>query len=208
MTTKPTTPAIDPATGDEIISVREFAVREGYKPNYGHELAKAGRLVMAPDGKHCLARASHERFNASKDPSKQDVVERHAAARAAADDSDDHDADSAPAYRPAQGASEAAVGNSYQQARAVKEKFLALEAKRAYEVAIGQLRDSREVEGLAATAMTELRIRLENLATTVAPMLTNQPDEAKVRALLQDQFAHALESASHHFARLATGAKQ
>ena len=208
MTTKPTTPAIDPATGDAIISVREFAVREGYRANYGHELAKTGRLVMAPDGKHCLARASHERFRASKDPSKQGVVERHAAARAAAEDSDAHDADSAPAYRPAQGASEAAVGNSYQQARAVKEKFLALEAKRAYEVAIGQLRDSREVEGLAATAMTELRIRLENLATTVAPMLTNQPDEAKVRALLQDQFANALESASHHFARLATGAKQ
>ena len=207
MTTKTTPPAIDPATGDEIISVRDFAVREGYKPNYGHELAKTGRLVMAPDGKNCLARASHERFNASKDPSKQGVVERHAAARAAADDSDDRAAESAPAYRPAQGAPDAAVGSSYQQARAVKEKFLALEAKRAYEVAIGQLREAREVEGLAATAMTELRIRLENLATTMAPMLTNQPDESRVRAMLQDQFAHALESASHHFARLAAGHK-
>lgn len=209
MTTKTTTPAIDPATGDEIITVREFAVREGYKPNYGHELAKAGRLVMAPDGKNCLARASHERFNASKDPSKQGVADRHASARAAASDDDgaDDDREGARPYRPPQGPAEAAVGNSYQQARAVKEKFLALEAKRAYEVAIGQLRESREVEGLAATAMTELRIRLENLATTMAPMLINQPDESRVRAMLQDQFAHALESASHHFARLAAGHK-
>lgn len=192
----------------ETTTARELAERLGFKPHYGHQLVKDGRFVLAPDGKRVLVAESLARYQATKDPSKQGVADRHAAARAAADDSDDHDADSAPAYRPAQGASEAAVGNSYQQARAVKEKFLALEAKRAYEVAIGQLRDSREVEGLAATAMTELRIRLENLATTVAPMLTNQPDEAKVRALLQDQFAHALESASHHFARLATGAKQ
>lgn len=192
----------------ETATARELAERLGFKPHYGHQLVKDGRFVLAPDGKRVLVAESLARYQATKDPSKQGVADRHAAARAAADDSDDHDADSAPAYRPAQGASEAAVGNSYQQARAVKEKFLALEAKRAYEVAIGQLRDSREVEGLAATAMTELRIRLENLATTVAPMLTNQPDEAKVRALLQDQFAHALESASHHFARLATGAKQ
>ena len=192
----------------ETTTARELAERLGFKPHYGNQLVKDGRFVLAPDGKRVLVAESLARYQATKDPSKQGVADRHAAARAAADDSDDHDADSAPAYRPAQGASDAAVGNSYQQARAVKEKFLALEAKRAYEVAIGQLRDSREVEGLAATAMTELRIRLENLATTVAPMLTNQPDEAKVRALLQDQFAHALESASHHFARLATGAKQ
>lgn len=192
----------------ETTTARELAERLGFKPHYGNQLVKDGRFVLAPDGKRVLVAESLARYQATKDPSKQGVADRHAAARAAAEDSDAHDADSAPAYRPAQGASEAAVGNSYQQARAVKEKFLALEAKRAYEVAIGQLRDSREVEGLAATAMTELRIRLENLATTVAPMLTNQPDEAKVRALLQDQFAHALESASHHFARLATGAKQ
>lgn len=196
------------SSAPETATARELAERLGFKPHYGHQLVKDGRFVLAPDGKRVLVAESLARYQATKDPSKQGVADRHAAARAAADDSDDHDADSAPAYRPAQGASEAAVGNSYQQARAVKEKFLALEAKRAYEVAIGQLRDSREVEGLAATAMTELRIRLENLATTVAPMLTNQPDEAKVRALLQDQFAHALESASHHFARLATGAKQ
>lgn len=207
MTTKTTSPAIDPATGDAIISVREFAVREGYKPNYGHELAKTGRLVMAEDGKNCLARASHERFRASKDPSKQGVVERHAAARAAAEDSDAHDADSAPAYRPAQGASEAAVGNSYQQARAVKEKFLALEAKRAYEEAMGQLRDAREVEHLAVTVGTELRQRLETLASVVAPMLLGQTDESHVRAMLQDQFASALESATHHFRRLAASSK-
>ena len=185
----------------ETLTPRQLAERLGYKPNYGNQLAKEGRFVFAPDGKRVLVQESIARFNATKDPSKQGVADRHAAARAAADDDEP---DNRPPRQPAQ---DAAVGNSYQQARAVKEKFLALEAKRAYEVAIGQLRESREVEGLAATAMTELRLRLENLASTIAPMLANQPDEAKVRALLQDQFAHALESASHHFARLAAGSK-
>ena len=82
MTATPTPqPTIDPETGDEIITVRDFAVRQGYRATYGHELAKTGRLVMAPDGKRCLYRASLERFDASKDPSKQGVAARHAAAR-------------------------------------------------------------------------------------------------------------------------------
>lgn len=184
---------------------RAFAASLGFKPHYGNQLVKDGRLVMAPDGKHVLVAESKARLEATRDPSKQANVERHAAARlaAGADHDDEDDRDTAPAYS----APGNQVGSSYQQARAVKEKFLALEAKRAYEVAIGQLRESREVEGLAATAMTELRIRLENLATTLAPMLVGQQDEAKVRAMLQDEFARALESASHHFARLAAGFK-
>lgn len=190
-------------TDANLMTPRAFASSLGFKPHYGHQLQKDGRLVMAPDGKHCLVAESRARWEATRDPSKQAVAARHAAGRAVAPDADDDtdDRDPGPAYNPPGGQ----VGNSYQQARAVKEKFLALEAKRAYEVAIGQLREGREVEGLAATAMTELRIRLENLATTLAPTLTGQHDESKVRAMLQDQFAHALESASHHFARLAAG---
>ncbi len=69
------------------------------------------------------------------------------------------------------------------------------------------LRVGREVEALAASAMTELRLRLENLASTLAPVLAAQTDEVQIRANLQDNFAHALESASQHFARLAAGSK-
>ena len=190
----------------EPLTPRQLAERLGFKAHYGNQLAKEGRFVFAADGKRVLVNESIQRFHATKDPGKQAVADRHAAARAEAAAVDDDDqplhAEDVPSI------SHVAVGNSYQQARAVKEKFLALEAKRAYELAIGQLRDAREVEGLAATAMTELRLRLEALATTVAPMLTNQTDETKVRAMLQDQFAHALESASHHFAKLASGARK
>lgn len=181
-----------------------FAKHLGYKPHYGTQLKNDGRLVMAPDGKHVLVAESKEKLAATRDPSKQGVADRHAAARADAYQ-DQGDQDDEPRTRPAP--ADTAVGSSYQQARAVKEKFLALEAKRAYEVAIGQLRDGREVEHLASTAMAELRIRLENLATTLAPEVAAISDEARVRATLQEQFAHALESASHHFARLAAGSK-
>jgi len=54
--------------------------------------------------------------------------------------------------------------------------------------------------------MTELRLRLENLASTIAPVIAAEPDESRVRAMLQDEFARALESASNHFARLSASA--
>lgn len=196
-------------TTPETVTPREFAQRMGFKPHYGHQLAKDGRLVFAPDGKRVLLAESIARFNATKDPSRQGVADRHAAQRQApspADDTADDDEHARSAPTRNQAPTDTAVGSSYQQARAVKEKFLALEAKRAYEVAIGQLRDSREVEAIAATAMTELRLRLEGLASTLAPTIVAQQDEGRVRAMLQDEFARALESASNHFARLSASA--
>ena len=193
-------------THPDTLTPRQLDERLGFKPHYGNQLAKDGRLVFAPDGKRVLVQESIARYEATKDPSRQGVADRHAAGRAAAEAaSAEPDEDDRPAHTPTGAGGN--TGNSYQQARAVKERYLALEAKRAYEVAIGQLRDGREVEALAASAMTELRLRLENLASTLAPVLAAQTDEVQIRANLQDNFAHALESASQHFARLAAGSK-
>ena len=185
---------------------RQFATAMGFKANYGHQLVKDGRLVMAPDGKTVLFDESKARMDATKDPSKQGVADRHAAARdsAQAAPQDDTPERQAAAPQPDAGV----TGSSYQQARAVKEKFFALEAKRAYEVAIGTLRDAREVEGLVATAMVEIRQRLENLATSIAPIVAAQADEAAVRATLREAFEHTLKSASHHFDQLKKAASQ
>ena len=179
-------------------------------PTYINELEKTGRAIRAPDGKHWLKAESLAAYKAAKDPSKQGVADRHAAARAASappkpapaarheHTNERHDAPEADL--PTHNASQS--GSAYQNARAVKEKFLALEAKRAYEVAIGTLRDAREVEGIVATAMVEVRQRLENLAHSIAPIVAAQTDEAAVRATLRDAFDHALKSASQHFERL------
>lgn len=178
-------------------------------PSYINELEKTGRAVRAPNGKLWLEAESLAAYRAGKDPSKQGVADRHAAARTALvhTDAQPHDAGSPaePALRPSPAAAipnAEAIGSNYQQARAVKEKFFALEAKRAYEVAIGTLRDAREVEGLVATAMVEIRQRLENLATSIAPIVAAQMDEAAVRATLREAFEHTLKSASHHFDQL------
>ncbi len=65
----------------ETLTPRQLAERLGYKPHYGNQLAKDGRFVFAPDGKRVLVAESIARFNATKDPSKQGVADRHAATR-------------------------------------------------------------------------------------------------------------------------------
>ena len=71
-------------TQPETLTPRQLAERLGFKPHYGNQLAKEGRFVFAPDGKHVLVQESIARFHATKDPSKQGVADRHAAGRAAA----------------------------------------------------------------------------------------------------------------------------
>ncbi len=176
----------------------QYAAHIKRSPGYITQLAGQGRVVFTPDGRFVDVAKTTALIATTADPAKQPVADRHAAAR--------EQASPGPyAAPPAAQAPDNAAGSSYQQARAVKERYQALDAKRAYEVAIGQLRDAREVEHAVATAFTELRLRLENLATTLAPELSVATDEARIRATLQDHFARALEAASHHFARLAAG---
>ena len=69
-------------TTPETLTPRQLAERLGFKPHYGNQLAKEGRFVLAPDGKHVLVQESIARFHATKDPSKQGVADRHALTRA------------------------------------------------------------------------------------------------------------------------------
>lgn len=175
----------DPAN---LMTLPEWAAWMGWSSaGMAYQARKEDRVVMAPDGKRVLAAESKARYLATADPAKAAVADRHAAGRVQAAATPGGDK----------------IGNSYQTARAVKERYLALEAKRAYEVNIGALRDATEVEHLATTAGAELRQRLENLAPVLAPILAQMTDEAAIRAALQDQFADALTSATHHFQHLA-----
>lgn len=169
----------------EFMTQAQYAAHRGVARSYVTKLKQDGRLVMTGDGQVDVA-ASDAQISQTSDPGRDDVSARHQASRSSAQATSD------------------GVGNSYQAARAVKERFLALEAKRAYEQATGLLRDGREVEAVVATAMTELRQRLESLAGTMAPELAAMTDEGRVRAFLRDEINHALETAAHHFGRLAT----
>lgn len=168
-------------TAPETLTPREFAARLGYKPNYGNQLAKDGRLVFAPDGKRVLVAESIARFEATKDPSRQGVADRHAAGRAAAapaqaeppqDDEDDAGGD-APMY-------------DFQNAKAKREHWAAEREHAAFRKDAGELIELTTHIAAMADVGATVRAKLEAWASTLPPQLAGR-DEAAVRATLADQ---------------------
>lgn len=188
----------------------QYAARIGRSPGYITQQAAQGRIVFTPDGRFVDVAKTDALLAATASPDKQHVADRHAAARiatgyqAAPQHQPDDDGPAAPPQRPD---AAAVAGNSYQQARAVKERFLALEAKRAYEVAMGQLRDAREVEHAVATAFTATRTALQNLAQTLAPVLAATTTEEAARTEMATAFEAILAELSTTLATMATPTK-
>lgn len=133
----------------------EFGRRLGVSKSYINKLKNAGRLVMEDD--RVNVEASQARIATTADPQRDDVAARHAANRAAPS------APAAPAHDP--------VGNSYQAARAVKEKYAALQAKADYEKSIGDLIPRADVDFVLNDYGATLRGLLENLADRLAPVI-------------------------------------
>lgn len=198
------TPAATPA----FMKRSQYAAHIGRSPGYITQLAAQGRVVFTPDGRFVDVAKTNALIASTADPAKQPVAERHAAARAQAMPQPRGDDDEGPAQAPQRPDAAAVAGNSYQQARAVKERFLALEAKRAYEVAMGQLRDAREVEHAVATAFTATRQALQNLASTMAPVLAATTTEEAARTEMATAFEAILAELSTTLAAMATSSKQ
>lgn len=183
---------------------REFATILGCKPGYVTQLIAQGRIVLTDDEKQVRVPESLDRIRATRDPAHQHISDQHSAARG-------QPLTDAPPQPAAQTNTQpdptASAGNTYQQARAVKERFLALEAKRAYEVAMSKLRDAQEVEHAVTTAFTATRTALQNLVTTQAPMLAAANTEEAARAILADAVETVLGELSAALAAMATPKK-
>lgn len=189
------------------LSFKAFADHLGCRPSYVTELRKSGRLVLTEDGKRVRVAESLERIQATRNPAREDVSQRHAAARATKAEADveaaepeSDDASGDPATN-ADGSDE--IGNGYQAARAVKERYLAMSAKRDYEVSIGKLVPAADVRQAIAGAVTTLRTDLENLPDTLAPVLAAETDEARCRLLLADEVEHILGNLAARFEKIA-----
>lgn len=189
------------------LSFKAFADHLGCRPSYVTELRKSGRLVLTEDGKRVRVAESLERIQATRNPAREDVSQRHAAARATKAEADvetaepeSDDASGDPATN-ADGSDE--IGNGYQAARAVKERYLAMSAKRDYEVSIGKLVPAADVRQAIAGAVTTLRTDLENLPDTLAPVLAAETDEARCRLLLADEIEHILGNLAARFEKIA-----
>lgn len=201
-----TAPNLSP---ENLILPRRFAERLGYKANYGNEMAKTGRVVMAPDGKHLLLAESLARFEATKDPSKQGVVDRHAAQRAKAATQ----ASQPPQTEPAAGEGDpedepfgdgAGRLYDYHGAKAKREHWAAEREQAAFRKEAGELCELTRVVAVFADAGATVRSRLESLCTTLPPQIAGA-NEATCRAAIADQVEQVLRNLEDRFAVFATG---
>ncbi len=176
----------------ERVRKREFARILGVSPSYVTKLAKAGRLVIGEDGLVDVA-ASLARIEATRDPARQDVAERHARVRAA----------KAGATPEAPAVEADATPASYAEARALKERYAALTAKLEYERLAGRLVDVEDVRAAGAEAGATLRAALEALPDQLAPLLAAERDEHRVHALLVEYLETAMRDVADALARAA-----
>lgn len=168
-----------------LVSQAEFSRLAGYARSYVTQLKQAGRLVM--EGKKVMVTESLARIEATKDPNRDDVRARHAQAKT--------EPPPAPPEEPS------STGN-YQEARATKEKYLALQAKADYELSIHKLVEAVDVRMAGADIGTALRSAMENLPDQLAPELSVCDDTVKIHALLVEQIERVLHEVSDKVSNL------
>lgn len=171
----------------EPVSLSQFATMRGWTPSYVTKLKQHGRLVLTEDGR-VEVDASLARIKETEDPNRDDVRKRWQEHRARGD----ADAGGTP---PTPDPS-AASTTGFAQARAVKERYLALSAKLDYERASGKLVETSSVQRAGAEVGAVIRSALENLPHQVAPMIAPLTDEDKIRAMLIDYVEHLLKDMS------------
>jgi len=177
----------------ETITQAAFARHIGMSKSYVTALKQAGRLVMTEDGKRVRVAESLARIDATKDPNRDDVKARHAAARAG-------NSETVPVV-PDDPAGER-IGKSFSAARAVKEKYNALRAKLDYEREFGTVVPTDDVHRTALDAGATLRATMENIPDQLAPQLTAISDREEIHGLLTEHIEHALRETSRKLASM------
>ena len=163
-----------------IVSQSQFARLIGVARSYITALKNAGRLVMV--GNQVDVEASRARIAGTADPNRDDVAQRWAEQRPQAAAVDAGNAAN----------SQDKIGNSYQAARAVKEKFAAMQAKLDYEKAVEKVVDKAAVDMRVEDRFQMFRQSLENLPPRIAPELV-QRDLDFIRSLLKQEINAALQ---------------
>ena len=93
------------------------------------------------------------------------------------------------------------AGVTFQNARAAKMRYDALNAKIDLEVKAGKLVEVAQVQALATQAGTLLRQHLERLPDQLAAELSVETNESKIHAMLVDQIETALGQISNTIAK-------
>lgn len=188
----------------ETMTLTEFARHIGCKQSYASELKRDGRLVMSQDGKRVQVAESIARIEATRDPSKAGVAQRHALERGA-DANTGHET----AFPPLDGDERSAPAEgqySFQDAKAKREHWAAEREHAAFRKEVGELMERGEVVAAFADAGAALRAKLEAWASVLPPQLIGR-DEAAIRATLADQVEQLLHDLVGKFNKMAEGEK-
>ena len=172
------------------MSRSEFAAYLGVRKSYITKLGHAGRLVLTEDGKRVVVDATKRRIAETRDPNRQDVVDRNAELRADPDPEDRAEDTAVPGQRI-----------THAEAKAAKEFYLSENARLDYEERCGRLLEVEKVRMVAADAVATFRTGLEGLAAQLAPVLAGR-DESQVQALLAEHIEQALTEVSQRLNRL------
>jgi len=198
-----------PAAGSVFESPADFARRIGVGRSRIHAYDKAGRLVK--QGDLIDAGASIVLIQQSRSPGHDDQAAAFRDAPAASSSaSASLGAGEAPSGMPsstpfsAHDASPAdKIGNSFQAARAVGERYKAMTLKRDYEISTGELVRAADVRHATSRAAVVLRTGLESLAITLYSATRGVDDEAKFSAIVTEIIEYQLTALSNEFATLA-----
>lgn len=180
----------------DTLRLKEFATHLGCAPSYVTKLKQAGRLVLDDAGRVKVAE-SQALIEASRDPSKRAVADRHTEERGAAL--------AAPAAELGDTEAPHIANPDYQAARAKREHYAALQAEADYRAKIRELLDAGKVRAVLADVLTELRTQVEAIPHTLAPALAAMTDEAAVKAALVAEIESALHTASARLEKLGRG---
>ncbi len=168
------------APDDKLVSLADLAKELGCVRTYAYQLHKEGRLVPEEGGgKRVWLRASIQRVQDTKDPSKAGVAARHATARTAPATDEDPESDDAAA------GDLAGPGYDFQGSKAKREHFAAAREENEYRKEAGELIDVAVACSAFADVGAMLGAGLDALAATLAPQLVGA-DELRIRNALQD----------------------
>ena len=173
-----------PTTTLAAVTQSEFAALIKRDKSHVTRLKQAGRLVLTADGLVDVDK-SRAMIAHTADPSRADAV-------AARDAGGQGSGDSGGVQRAAPLPMAEQISASFQQSKALNEKYKALTAKQEYEVAIGKLVDAQEARLFAADLAASFRGALEILPDRIAPELVALTETETIRALLVESFEQVL----------------
>ena len=170
----------------------EFARRLKKDRSHVTRLKQAGRLVMV--GSAVDVDASLHKIDQTANPAAAPVAERWDQYRA---ERDQRQAESQPEAPPKPSEPKLDVGGTYQAARAMRERYNAMQAKLEYERAVGKLIEVDAVRAAAIDIGATTRSEVEQIPDRIAAELAAETDEARIHALLSEACEDALRRIAH-----------